>query len=79
MISGLLEAIARDTDTGLTTDLVSEESRGLLDRFRAQYTMESEHLLHDGAAASSGLAAASSDAPGDDADASELGQNVELF
>ena len=74
-ISGLLEAMVRDTETGLTTDLVSEEARGLLDGFREKYTMEIEHLLHDGVVAGSGLAAASCK----DAGGSELGQNIELF
>ncbi len=74
-ISGLLEGIVRDTETGLTTNLVTGKSRGLLDGFREKYTIEIEHLLHDGIAADSGVAATS----GHDAGGSEYGDNVELF
>lgn len=74
-ISGLLEGIVRDTETGLTKDLVTGKSRDLLDGFRDKYTMEIEHLLHDGIAADSGVAPAL----GNDAGGSEYGDNVELF
>ncbi len=71
----LLEGIVRDTDTGLTADLVGSESRGLLDAFREKYTMEIEHLLHDGVAVSGAAAPVPNVVAGD----REFGDNVELF
>jgi hypothetical protein len=73
-ISALLESIVRDTETGLTAELVSDQSRDLLDSCRDKYTMEIEHLLHDGVAVS-GVVVASDNAPV----GGEFGDNVELF
>jgi hypothetical protein len=73
-ISGLLESIVRDTETGLTAELVSDESRRLLDSCRDEYTMEIEHLLHDGSVTDC-VVAASVAAGG----VSEFGDNVQLF
>jgi hypothetical protein len=73
-ISGLLESIVCATETGLTAELVSDRSRGLLDSCREKYTMKIEHLLHDGVATSITVVASGNAASG-----SEFGDNVELF